>query len=160
MPTTIEPVLLAELVDEVLAEHRLLATQAGRTIQVDVSATLPPVAADRALLRRVLGNLVGNAVRHRGSPVVYVEGRAGQDGTHMELAVRDVGRGIPSPQHEQVFEKFASVRRSAADQPFRDTGLGLPFCKLAVERMGGTLTLSSVVGKGSTFTVTLPVSGR
>jgi signal transduction histidine kinase len=158
MPTTIEPVVLADLVDEVLVDHHLLATQAGRTLQVDVPTTLPPMAADRALLRRVLGNLVGNAVRHSGSPVVYVEGHVAGDGAHVELAVRDVGRGIPSPQHEQVFEKFASVRRSAADEPFRDTGLGLPFCKLAVEQMGGTLTLASAVGQGSTFTVTLPVS--
>src|SRR5262249_56238001 len=56
MPTTIEPVGLAELVEEVLTDHRLLATHAGRTLEVDVPTTLPPVVADRALLRRVLGN--------------------------------------------------------------------------------------------------------
>ena len=160
LPTTIEPVVLAELVDEVLAEHRVLATQAGRTLQVDVSTALPAVAADRALLRRALGNLVGNAVRHSGSPVVYVEARADDDGMRVRLAVRDEGRGIPPAQHERIFEKFASIRRSPADEPFRDTGLGLPFSKLAVHQMGGELTLASFPGSGATFTVTLPVFRR
>jgi signal transduction histidine kinase len=160
MPITIEPVVLAELVDEVLVEHRLLATQAGRRLEVDVSTTLPAVAADRALLRRVLANLVGNAVRHSGSPVVHVEARPDDDDTRMLLAVRDEGRGIPVSQHDRIFEKFASVRRSPADEPFRDTGLGLPFCKLAVDQMGGALSLASGAGTGSTFTVTLPVYRR
>jgi len=160
MPITIEAVVLAELADEVLAEHRLLATQAGRTLQVDVSTDLPAVAADRALLRRVLGNLVGNAVRHSGSPVVHVEARTDADGTRVMLAVRDEGRGIPDALRERIFEKFASVRRSPADEPFRDTGLGLPFCKLAVDQMGGELALASAPRTGSTFTVTLPVHPR
>jgi signal transduction histidine kinase len=160
MPITIEAVVLAELADEVLVEHRLLATQAGRTLHVDVSTALPAVAADRALLRRVLGNLVGNAVRHSGSPVVHVEARADADGARVKLAVRDEGRGIPAAHHARIFEKFASVRRSPADEPFRDTGLGLPFCKLAVDQMGGVLELTSAPREGSTFTVTLPVHRR
>jgi signal transduction histidine kinase len=160
MPLTIEPVVLAELVDEVLAEHRLLAAQAGRRLEIDVSTALPAVAADRALLRRVLANLIGNAVRHSGSPVVHVEARPDADGTRMLLAVRDEGGGIPASQQERIFEKFASVRRSPADEPFRDTGLGLPFCKLAVDEMGGVLSLTSGSGAGSTFTVTLPVYRR
>jgi signal transduction histidine kinase len=160
MPITIEPVVLAELADEVLAEHRILATQAGRRLEVDVPTALPAVAADRALLRRVLGNLVGNAVRHSGSPVVYVEARVDTDGARVVLAVRDEGRGIPPTQRERIFEKFASLRRSPADEPFRDTGLGLPFCRLAVDQMGGTLTLESAPRAGSTFAVTLPVHRR
>jgi signal transduction histidine kinase len=160
MPITIEPVVLAELADEVLAEHRLLATQAGRQLHVDVSTALPAVSADRALLRRVLGNLVGNAVRHSGSAAVYVAGRVHPDGARVVLAVRDEGRGIPAAQRERIFEKFASVRRSPADEPFRDTGLGLPFCKLAVAEMGGDLAFESVEGKGSTFLVTLPMHRR
>jgi signal transduction histidine kinase len=155
MPITIEPVVLAELVDEVHVEQRLLATQAGRRLEVDVATTLPAVAADRALLRRVLANLIGNAVRHSGSPVVYVEAHPDADGTRMRIAVRDEGRGIPASQHARIFEKFASVRRSPADEPFRDTGLGLPFCKLAVDEMGGELRLESAADTGSTFLVTL-----
>jgi signal transduction histidine kinase len=160
MPITIEPVVLAELADEVLVEHHLLAAQAGRTLHVDVATSLPAVAADRALLRRVLGNLVGNAVRHSGSAAVFVEARAADDRATVSLSVRDEGRGIPPAQRERIFEKFASIRRSPADEPFRDTGLGLPFCRLAVDQMGGTLALESAPGKGSTFTVRLPVHRR
>jgi signal transduction histidine kinase len=160
MPITIEAVVLAEVVDEVLPEHETLATLAGRRLAVDVATTLPPVAADRALLRRVLANLVGNAVRHSGSPVVYVAARPDSDGSHVLLAVRDEGRGIPVEQQARIFEKFASLPRSPADEPFRDTGLGLPFCKLAIAEMGGDLTLESEPHQGSVFTVTLPVQRR
>jgi signal transduction histidine kinase len=160
MPITIEPVVLAELVDEVVPEHQALATQAGRSLHVDVSPALPPVAADRALLRRVLANLIGNAVRHSGSSAVWVQARTDSTNTRVFLTVRDLGRGIPMDQHDRIFEKFASVRRSPADEPFRDTGLGLPFCKLAVDQMGASLTLESAPGKGSVFTVMLPVHPR
>ena len=158
MPVTIEPVVLAELTDEVLAEHRVLAAQAGRRLELDVSTALPAVAADRALLRRVLGNLVGNAVRHSGSSVVYVEGYAEPDG-RVALAVRDEGRGIPAEQLGRIFEKFTSIRRSPADEPFRDTGLGLPFCKLAVDEMGGELVVETSSRAGSRFVVVLPRHG-
>ena len=62
--------------------------------------------------------------------------------------------------HDRIFEKFASIPRSPSDEPFRDTGLGLPFCKLAVDEMGGRLEMTSVPREGATFTVTLPVHGK
>src|SRR5262245_27387574 len=101
MPITIEPVVLAELVDEVLAEHRIVAQQAGRSLRVDVATSLPAVAADRALLRRVLANLVGNALRHSGSAGVHVTAVADRSNGELALAVRDEGRGIPAAQHER-----------------------------------------------------------
>jgi len=160
MPITIEPVVLSELVDEVLPEHRALASQAGRTIDVDVSTAVPAVAADRALLRRVLANLIGNAVRHSGSSIVHVAARTAPVAETILLEVRDSGRGIPAAQQERIFEKFASVPRSPSDEPFRDTGLGLPFCKLAMDQMGGSLSLESAPGTGSVFTVMLPMYRR
>jgi signal transduction histidine kinase len=157
MPITREPVLLAELVDEVVAEHHLVAQQAGHPLHVDVPVELPPVVADRALLRRVLANLIANAIRHSGSRSIWIEGSVTDGDGTVTLSVRDQGRGIPPELHERVFEKFAALPRSAAEEPFRDTGLGLPFCKLAVERMGGRIELASAPGAGATFTVTLPV---
>ena len=159
MPIAKEPVVLAELVDEVVAEHAVIAAQAGRTFAVVAPTTLPAAEADRALLRRVLGNLISNAIRHSGSHVVHIEATVSSDGTELSVAVRDEGHGIPPALHARIFEKFASLPRSAADQPFRDTGLGLPFCKLAVDEMGGRLTFTSGRGTGSTFTVTLPAHG-
>ena len=156
MPISKEPVVLAEVVDEVVAEHTVIATQAGRSFAVDVATTVPAVVADRALLRRVLANLIGNAIRHSGSTIVHLTASVSGDGTHVSLAVRDEGHGIPETLHARIFEKFASMPRSAADEPFRDTGLGLPFCKLAVDEMDGTLAFSSTPDQGSTFTITLP----
>ena len=156
MPISKEPVVLAEVVDEVVAEHAVIATQAGRSFAVDVATTVPAVVADRALLRRVLANLIGNAIRHSGTTIVHLTASVSGDGTHVSLAVRDEGHGIPETLHARIFEKFASMPRSAADEPFRDTGLGLPFCKLAVDEMDGTLAFSSTPDQGSTFTITLP----
>jgi two-component system OmpR family sensor kinase len=69
--------------------------------------------------------------------------------------VIDSGRGIAAEDQDAVFERFRSGRRSAVDEPGSDTGLGLPFCKLAVERMGGRIALTSRPGE-TVFAVTLP----
>ena len=80
----------------------------------------------------------------------------------MTLRVIDRGRGIGAGDQTLVFDKFRSVRRSATDEPSPDTGLGLAFCRLAVECMGGTITLASEPGVETTFAVVLPavVPGR
>ena len=158
MPITTAPVVLAELVDEVAAEQQVIATHGGRTLEVAVSTDLPPVRADRALLRRVLANLIGNSLRHSGSSTVRVAAVVVDGGREVTLSVQDQGRGVPADTRRRIFEKFSSVPRSAADEPFRDTGLGLPFCKLAVEEMGGRIALEETPGGGATFTVTLAVA--
>ena len=154
MPVAHEPIVLAEVVDEVLREYAPVAEQAGRRLRIDVATDLPPVVGDRALLKRVLVNLVVNALRHSGSDRVLVEGR--RLGGQVMINVIDYGHGIPPEEQALVFEKFRAVRRSPSDDPGGDTGLGLPFCKLAVERMGGRITLASTVGVSTAFTVALP----
>jgi signal transduction histidine kinase len=74
----------------------------------------------------------------------------------MLLSVVDFGRGIAEPDQARVFEKFRTVRRSPSHETGSDTGLGLPFCKLAVERMGGRIALTSLADVTTTFTVALP----
>jgi signal transduction histidine kinase len=73
----------------------------------------------------------------------------------VEFAVRDTGIGIPADKVAAIFEPFVQVNRSLA-QPVEGTGLGLAISRDMVEGMGGTLTVVSEVGTGSTFTVTLP----
>ncbi len=154
MPVAREPIVLAEVADEVAREYQPVAEQAGRRLRIAVGTDLPPALGDRALLKRVLVNLVVNALRHSGSSEVVVEGRPFP--AEVTVDVIDYGRGIPEAEHARVFEKFRTVRRSPSDDPGGDTGLGLPFCKLAVERMGGRIALMSTGGTSTVFTVTLP----
>jgi len=113
------------------------------------------VVADRWLLRRVLANLVVNAIRHSGGDVLVDATASAREVT---LRVTDSGRGIPVEDQALIFEKFRSGGRSAIDEPAMDTGLGLPFCKLAVERMGGHITFASEPGR-TVFAVILPAQG-
>jgi signal transduction histidine kinase len=157
MPVAAEPIVLAELVDEVVAEYGPVAEQTGRHLQVDVGTDLPAARGDRAIMKRVLVNLVVNALRHSGSDEVRIEGTLGPDADEITLGVRDRGRGIAAVDHARVFEKFRILRRSPTDDPAVDTGLGLPFCKLAVEQMGGRIALTSRPDDFTLFAVTLPL---
>jgi len=109
---------------------------------------------DPARLRQVLYNLVSNAVKftHRGAVGVcvgYAEGR-------LTLEVADSGIGIPEDKREHIFEKFVQADASTT-RTVGGAGLGLAICRELVELMGGRIQVDSVAGRGSVFTVTLPV---
>lgn len=152
MPVAREPIVLAELVAEVTQEYGPVAEDAGWSVAVAIGDELA-VVADHVLLKRVLVNLMVNALRHSGSRDVRVEATPDAEHTVVTINVIDHGHGIPADEQARVFEKFYSRR----DDPTADTGLGLPFCKLAVERMGGQIALSSTPGKSTVFSVTLPI---
>jgi len=156
MPVVREPVSLAEMAEEVVREHAAAAEQRQQVVRTDVRSDLPPAIADRWLLRRVLINLVVNAIRHSGGREVMLEAAPGPQPGEITVRVVDSGQGIAPEDQGAIFEKFRSGRRSAVDDPATDTGLGLPFCKLAVERMGGRIALTSRPGE-TVFAVTLPV---
>jgi signal transduction histidine kinase len=156
MPVAREPVILSEVADEIAREYRPVAEQGGRHLRVAVGSDLPPALADRALVKRVLVNLVVNALRHSGSAEVVVEARPTE--AEVLVDVTDFGRGISPADHARIFEKFRTVRRTPIDDPGGDTGLGLPFCKLAVECMGGRITLTSSSDASTVFTVALPIA--
>jgi protein-histidine pros-kinase len=152
MPVAVEPIVLAELAYEVALEYGPVAAEVGRRLTVAVGTDLPPILADRALLKRVLVNLVANALRHSGSVEVRIEAAPEPACAGITIRVVDSGRGIPDEDQGSIFEKF----RTARGNPTADTGLGLPFCKLAIERMGGQISLTSALGVGTAFGVTLP----
>lgn len=115
------------------------------------------VYCDAGLIGRVLANLIGNAVKYspEGSEVkVVLEERDG----HCKVMVVDHGHGIPPEYREKIFEKFGQVEGRQRAQ--YSTGLGLTFCKLAVELHGGTIGVESEAGKGSTFWFVLPLKPR
>lgn len=110
------------------------------------------VECDTALVRRILENLVNNALKFTPSGGVVEVSLACANGA-ARITVRDSGCGVPPEYFEKVFEKFGQVQGEAQQL---GTGLGLAFCKLAVTAHGGTIGVESELGQGSTFWFTLP----
>ncbi|MCC6848412.1 MAG: hypothetical protein IT294_07925 [Deltaproteobacteria bacterium] len=146
----LEPVAIDGLLAECSAEYRAAAEIAGMTIAVAIEAPLPVLMTDRWLLRRVLNNLVVNAVRHSAAGAIDLAARLA--GAQVEIRIHDSGRGIPSADQAALFDRARRRRGSHRE----DTGLGLVFCKMACERMGGTIAIESTPGSGTTFVITLP----
>ncbi|NWF91296.1 MAG: response regulator [Syntrophaceae bacterium] len=128
-------------------------------LKMDIQEDLPPVYADREKVEQILANLLGNALKFtpENGEISISAKICDEDENMVAISVRDSGIGIPKDQLEKVFEKFHqvedSLRRSIAG-----TGLGLAITKGLVEAHYGRIWVESEVGKGSTFTFTLPVS--
>src|SRR6478735_963894 len=128
--------------------HR--ATEQGATVAV---ADLPPVVSDQLAVEQVFSNLVDNALKYGrdGEPGrIEIKGHTAR--AHVMYEVRDNGRGIDPHDHQRVFELFR--RSGPQDRP--GEGIGLAHVRALVRRLGGTMSLTSELGKGSVFTVTLP----
>ena len=106
----------------------------------------------------MLVNLIANAAKLTPSGgKVRVTAHADPEAWTMALAVGDTGKGIPPQDRARIFELFTQVEDHSPERR-QGTGLGLAFCKMAVEAHGGTITVDSEEGRGSTFTVTLPLA--
>lgn len=134
-----------------------LRSAAGKPIEIlcDVDPALPPfVVADQKRLRQVLMLLLDNAIKFTAAGEVSVRVMP-EGGAALRLVVSDTGIGISSETQQSVFEPFFQVDASLSRR-FGGTGMGLAICKRVVEAMGGDISLWSALGKGSSFTVTLP----
>ncbi|HBC86414.1 MAG TPA: hybrid sensor histidine kinase/response regulator [Lentisphaeria bacterium] len=134
----------------VLAANQPLSE--NRTVTFDAPQSSLNVTADIVLIRRVFQNLLSNALRYTqaGGDVRIV---LTPSASEVRVAVTDKGPGIEPQYHRRIFEKFGQVKNSK----YRSgSGLGLTFCKMAVEAHGGHIGVESDVGKGSTFWFTLP----
>jgi signal transduction histidine kinase len=120
-----------------------------------VDPDIGPVHTDPLMLSQVLRNLLTNAIKFTPSGSVSLTA-ALEDGGDLSLVVRDTGIGIAANEHERVFEEFHQVR-NALQASAPGTGLGLPYTRRLVHLLGGSITLASAPGEGSTFTVRLPV---
>ena len=145
-----EPCQLAGFIRDLLAT--LQALPGNRTVTCAALDPALAVTADVALLRRVLQNLLSNALKYTpadGEVRVIVTPLSSE----IRIAITDTGPGIAPENQEQIFEKFGQV---ADGKNRQGTGLGLTFCKLAVEAHGGHIGVESKLGAGSTFWLTLP----
>ncbi len=155
---------LAAVVEGCARAIRPLAAMAEITLETRLPKHLPPAYGDKDLLRRVLENLLHNALKFTppGGRVSLeacpLEPRAaGGLPRGLLVRVRDTGRGIPQGSERKIFEKFAQIETNGQGVR-RGSGLGLTFCQMAVEAHGGNIWVESAEGKGSTFIFTLPAS--
>ena len=133
------------------------AEEYGVSVRADVASGLGPIVADPDRVEQILSNLVSNAVKfsHRGDEVVV---RARADGDVLRVDVADTGVGIAENDLPRLFEKFSQLEHGRRSVP--GTGLGLVITKGLVEAHGGSISVSSRLGEGSTFTFTLPFAKR
>ncbi len=132
------------------------ARDSGVALVTDIAPGLPALRVDRRRMLQVLLNLLSNAVKFTPSGGrVTLAARRGENGAFV-LEATDTGIGIPAKHLERVFEPFVQLRAAGAAAPREGTGLGLPLARRLVALHGGTLTLASEVGRGTTARVTLP----
>jgi PAS domain S-box-containing protein len=131
---------------------------AGRrqTVLIKTDARLPNILVDPDMLRRVLINLLENAIKFSKTDA-EIEIGARRDGDSVQFWVRDYGPGIPVSDHKRIFEKFARLKTRGEHRP-SGLGIGLAFCRIAIQAHGGKIWVESEEGKGSRFIITLPVN--
>jgi len=155
---------IAEIFKEIIDMFKAEAAQKKTAIQHEIEGEIPPFKADRDLLLRVLENLVSNALRSISSNeekagLIVLKASLDADKENVVITVKDNGCGIPKAYFTKIFDKFAQIEIKKERKTFR-TGLGLPFCKLAIEAHGGQIWVESVPGEGSIFSFSLPLKGR
>jgi signal transduction histidine kinase len=148
------PVNAVALLGEAVEQVQPTAEAKGIHLVTTVPVVPPIVALDVDLIRRVIINLLDNAVKY--TP------RAGTITSALKwtpelltISVRDTGPGIPAGEHQRIFDKFARVQREASA---KGLGLGLAFCKLAVEAHGGRIWADSEHERGAVFSFTMPIA--
>jgi PAS domain S-box-containing protein len=148
---------VSTLIDEAVQQVRQLAICKSQRLGVELAAGLPSLSADRDKLRRTLVNLLGNAIKFTpDGGTVTVSARRASEGAALEFSVTDTGRGIPEDAFERIFAKFGQVDAGSSSRTM-STGLGLTFCKMAVEAHGGEIGVESRLGEGSRFRFTIPL---
>jgi signal transduction histidine kinase len=155
-----QTVQLTSLIQEVIGTAGQLAEQNKNRLVVDVQEDLGPLTVDPMRLRQILLNLLSNACKFTKEGEVKLLARKVADGrAWVELAVADNGIGMTAEQQAKLFEEFTQADASTA-QRFGGTGLGLAIARKLARMMGGDVTVASEPGKGSVFTVRLPVGAE
>ncbi len=146
-----------EVIEKAVSVVTLADFGNGAAIQREIEPGLPFLRADDDIITRVLINLIGNAQKFTPTTGDITVGakRDTKIPDFVEIFVRDSGEGIPAESIGKVFDKFGQVESRKAGRKM-STGLGLTFCKLAVEAHGGKIWVESELGRGSTFFFTLP----
>lgn len=153
------PFDLRKMVRQIETLQKPYAADKGLEIKSAVDDAVPPyLLGDPSRLQQIINNLLGNALKFtaEGSVTLSVSGEPDGKGYFVtRISVRDTGIGIPQDKQEKLFQKFQQADASTS-RKYGGTGLGLAISKNLAELMGGSISLESVEGQGSTFTVTIP----
>jgi signal transduction histidine kinase len=148
------PVALEPLLREAAEQVQPLAAAKAIRLRPSTAPGLPDAAADADLIRRVIVNLLDNALKYTPQGgLVTISAKRTQN--MLTVRVRDTGPGIPEGEQQRIFEKFTRVQRTSAP---KGLGLGLAFCKLAVEAHGGQIWVENSARRGAAFSFTLPLA--
>lgn len=155
LPLLLQPVQVWNMVEEIDADTREVRERKPNVhLSWNLPTNLPTLITDRAKLKVILKNLIGNAVKFTGAGKVTVSVHSVDEG--LEFAVTDTGIGVPQEVQEEIFEPFQQANGSIAAQ-YGGVGLGLYIVRRLSELLGGRVSLQSDEGKGSTFRVWIPL---
>lgn len=159
LPLLPRPTAPAALLEQVAQSYRVQAIDKGISLKVEASPTLPVLNVDPQRLTQVLGNLLQNALRYTPTGGAVTLSAALQETNNalpsVQLQVRDSGSGIAPDDLPFIWERSYRGDKARAQE---GSGLGLAIARSIVEAHGGTIAVASVVGQGSTFTITLPTT--
>ena len=149
-----EPLLLTDIVQEIVDFISPQATEKNVTLELDIPPHLPQIYADRSNMERLFTNLIGNAVKYNleGGSVTI---RAMENEDLISVEISDTGIGIPKTDVARIFDIFYRANNAKSAEEV-GSGVGLSIVKQIVDAHGGTIRVQSEEGKGSTFTVDLP----
>ena len=155
MPLKVRDAELGAILEDALESLR--SPGGGRRLEVEKSGTPPIVRCDPSVIRRVIANLVRNALNFTPQQgVVHIT--VSNEGSSSVVRVKDAGPGVPPEYQQKIFEKFGQAEAHQERKKY-STGVGLSFCKLAIEAHGGRIGVESEPSEGSEFWFELPRNG-
>jgi len=159
MPMQLSEFNLNELVPEVMAELDPVIARSKLSVMPKLCPDLPMVFSDRQKVKQIIVNLLSNALKFTHEGGIRITVGYDQVDRAASVAVADTGIGISPENHEKIFGDFRQVDDSPSRQ-YGGTGLGLAICRRLATALGGRITLESTMGKGSTFTLTIPAEAE
>ena len=150
---SLQPVMFPSLIEDLFVTVRPLADEYGSTLSLDTEGEHFNIVSDPRRVRQILLNLLSNAIKFGEGKPIRVLCKQNEDGS-AQIEVIDLGLGIAQDDIARIFEEFVQV--SESKQP--GTGLGLPISRRLAQLLDGSLTVRSVPGEGSAFSLTLPAS--
>ena len=159
MPLTLTRFEVPELVHEVMSELEPIIKRSNLTVTARMRGKLPILKSDRQKVKQIVLNLLSNALKFTPAGAITISATYDGKSRMVAIAVRDTGVGISPEDQQKVFEDFRQLDSSPA-RGYGGTGLGLSICRRLAQMLGGTIELTSGVGRGSTFTLRLPANLR